>query len=214
MSSSGLPTHLFETYAYYKKNTSSFIRWLSAHNKDTKERSSIISVRELICLANTVISRRITVPVELFHNLGKTIRARTRVSRFFKSVARPEDREALLSHEYFTQALQQIHTDLRELTAKCKHSIRRPDDNALQGNANPFENLHWEDCLQDEKEAQPADRKRAPIQRITAESSGPSLSRRSEKDNIGEFMAIAIYLSVSPSNETSRVAAEFVSLGT
>lgn len=215
MSTTGLPTHLFETYAFYKKNTSSFIRWLSAHNKDARERSSISSVKELLCLANSVISKQVAVPLELYHTLGKTIRARTRVSRFFKRVARPEDHEALVSHEYFTQALQQIHGDLRTLIQNSKNFAGHPDDAIIKRNENPFELLHWEECLKDEDDCQLADQKHVPVPRITAESSDLNHSKGIERDNIGEFMAIALYLSVSLFHTQGFPQADFLcSLGT
>lgn len=196
MSSSGLPAHLFETYAFYKKNTSFFIRWLSMHNKGTKERSSITSVKELICLADSVIEKQVPVPVDVFLNLEKVIRARTRVSRFFKTVARPENQEAHLSHEFFTRALQQIHGDLREMADKCKSSTRSES-------ANLFEYLHWDKSLEDEEEAQPVDHGHTPVQRITTESCCPNQSGGSEKDSVGEFMAISLYLFVSTLNAQS-----------
>lgn len=196
MSSSGLPTHLFETYAFYKQNTSSFIRWLSVHNKDAKERTSINSVKELLALANSVIAKQVTVPVELFHNLGKTIRARTRVSRFFRNAGKNEELEALSSHEFFTQALQQIHGDLRELMQKSRNSASPIDEHFVIENTNPFECLHWEECLKDKEEAQPIDRKNISSSRITGEICCPDHHRAAEKDEIGEFMAIALYLSV------------------
>ena len=196
-----LPGSLFDTYARYKKGTMAFIRWLSAHNEDFTERAYVNSVDELRYLADGVISKRIKIPANQLSGLGETIRARTRVSKFFKTLAQPGDQDITSSHEHFTNTLLQIHQDFHSLAQQSRTSpTSTPTKPTSKLPSNVFECLGSDECIDNDDELAVAERSESSTGMV-AECSRANESKGGENDNIGEFMALAMYLSVSRSDD-------------
>ena len=209
MSPISLPGSLFDTYARYKLGTTAIIRWLSAHVEGTKDRTHVNSVGELRYLANVVIVKHIKVPAGLLQDLKDTIRARIQVSNFFKSLAKPGDQEISSSHEHFTSTLVQIHGDLRRLSkesqttpttsekaTKESRTVAKASKTPTKAPSNVFEFLECDECLSGEVDESIAN------QGFKESSAAPEHShiselKRVERDGIGDFMALAMYLSVS-----------------
>lgn len=148
MSTAGLPGSLFDTYAFYKKSTTTIIQWLSAHSSRTKARNHIDSTRDLIYLTEAVVKNQIKVPNDILQILRKTIRARTRVGKFFKKLAASKEDDAASSHEFFTSVLQRVYNDLRGLAEEEPETPTTPEcDQCRLSNA--FEHLHTESCPED-----------------------------------------------------------------
>lgn len=148
MSSAGLPSSLFDTYAFYKKSTTTIIQWLSAHGGRAKARNHIDSTRDLIYLTDTVIKKQIKVPNDILQILKKTIRARARVGKFFKKLAASEDDDAASSHEFFTSVLQRVYNDLRGLAEEEQEVPITPEREQFKL-TNAFAHLHTENCPDD-----------------------------------------------------------------
>lgn len=199
-----LPASLFDTYASYKQGTIAFIRWLSVQSGDVKARATVNSVDELRYLAKKVISRRIEIPTSLLSDLRDTIRARTRVSNFFKTLAKSGDQDICSSHEHFTATLQQVYRDFHALTPK---SLKSPATAPTTPNkprpklpANVFECLSSDECAGSEDDWLAVEQCEAPSG-IVPKCSQVKESKGSENDDIGDFMALAMYLSVSRSRD-------------
>lgn len=197
-----LPGSLFDTYACYKKGTIAFIRWLSAHNDDAPERAFVNSVDELRYLANAVISKRVKIPAGLLRGLRQTIRARTRVSKFFKTLAESADQDVSSSHEHFTATLLQIHGDLQSLAQESQTSPATapttPSKRPSKLPSNLFECLKSDEDVDSEDDLSLAEKCESPSGSVP-ECSRVNESKGSENDDIGHFMALAMYLSVSRS---------------
>lgn len=204
MSPVSLPGSLFDTYARYKLGTTAIIRWLSAHVEGTKERTYVNSVGELRHLANMVLVKHINVPTALLQDLRDTIRARMQVSNFFKSLTKPGDQEISSSHEHFTGTLIQIHGDLRRLS---KESLQKASKESrttkaskppTKTHSNVFEFLECDECICGEDDEFIAEQDSFEA-RATPEYSHICEPKGIERDGIGDFMALAMYLSVSRS---------------
>ncbi len=205
MSPISLPGSLFDTYKCYKNGTTTFIRWLTAQEQEHDEgaplRAYVKSVDELKLLANSVLSKRKKLPTSLSWGLRDTIYARTRVSKFFKSLAGPGDREITSSHEHFTRTLLQIYHDFQGLA-----KVARPppsSEKSLKRPSNVFEFLGFDDCVSSEDDQPVLKDHRNHSRRVFAcgcvEECCSNDSTVPGNDNIGEFMALAMYLSVCQS---------------
>lgn len=196
-----LPAFLFDTYASYKNGTITFIRWLSSHaseKDDASERPYVKSVDELRCLAESVLARRIKMPSSLSWTLRETIRDRTQVSKFFKTLAFPGDNGVTSSHEHFTRTLQHIFYEFEALSKTCRPPPTRALTSAVSRPSNIFEFLGSDGYISDDEQSVLEDYNRTPPQKVLdcgCVSHFPEL----ENDKIGEFMGLAIYLSVCPS---------------
>lgn len=197
-----LPGSLFDTYACYKKGTIAFIRWLSAHNEDVTERAYVNSVDELRYLANTVILKRIQIPATLLSGLRETIRARTRVSKFFKTLAEPGDQDISSSHEHFTHTLLQIYRDFHSLTQQSRTSPTptTPTQPTTKLPSNAFECLGSDECIGNDDDSSVSEKSESSAGMVP-ECNRVKESKGSESDDIGDFMALAMYLSVSRSSD-------------
>lgn len=206
-----LPGSLFDTYACYKKGTIAFIRWLSAQDEDATERAYVNSVEELKYLANTVISKRIKIPAILLSSLKETIRARTRVSKFFKTLAKPGDQEMSSSHEHFTATLLNIYHDFHALTQPSRTSAAsaptRPAKPSSKLPSNVFECLPADECKDGEDDFSVPEKSQSPSGSVP-KCSRVNESKGSENDDIGAFMALAMYLSVSRSDDVHGMRAD------
>ena len=195
MASNGLPGSLFEFYAFYKKGTRALISWLSANGTNVTERTYVKSVEELKYLANTVISRRIQMSASLLRDLKDTVRARTRVSKFFKSLAKPGDQEQTSSHEYFTATLLQIHEEFQQLAKSAKTSSVSSPVTSTKPPSNVFEHLQNDKRTNNDHGSPTSPRRVTPTESVDQPSRPDEVSRM-KSDDIGEFMALAMYLSV------------------
>ena len=148
MSTAGLPSSLFDTYAFYKKSTTTIIQWLSVQSGRTKARHHIGSTRDLIYLTEAVVRNEIKVPNDILQVLRRTIRARTRVGKFFKKLAASKDDDAASSHEFFTSVLQRVYNDLRGLAEEEPESLTTQECEKCRL-SNAFEHLHTESCPED-----------------------------------------------------------------
>lgn len=204
-----LPGSLFDTYACYKKGTISFIRWLSAHNADATERAYVKSVDELRYLANTVISKRVQIPADLLRGLRKTIRARTRISKYFKTLAEAGDQDVSSSHEHFTGTLLQIHRDLQSLIQASPTSPAAPSTTPTKRRSKPpanvFEYLNSDESFSSDDDLSGTEKCESPSGSV-AECSRINEAKGSENDDIGDFMALAMYLSVGQSNDMDGIS--------
>lgn len=199
MAPASLPGELFETYAFYKKGTIAFIRWLSEQSGEAKERASVNSVDELRYLAKKVISKHIEIPTSLLSDLRETVRARTFVSKFFKSLAKPGDRDICSSHEHFTTTLQQIYRDFLALTPKSPKSPATAPTTPTKRSklpANVFECLSSDEGVGSEDDCSVVEQCEARSGSVP-KCSRAKKSKKTGNDNIGDFMALALYLSVS-----------------
>lgn len=200
MSPINLPAFLFDTYARYKNGTITFIRWLSSHasENDSSERPDVKSVDELRSLAENVLERRIKMPSSISCTLRETIRDRTQVSKFFKTLAFPGDNRLTSSHEHFTRTLQHIFYDFEALSKKSRPPPTRVLTSVVSRPSNIFEFLGSDGCLSDDEQSSLEAYNKTSPQKILGcgcVSHFPEL----EIDKIGEFMALAMYLSVCPS---------------
>lgn len=211
----GLPASLFDTYASYKSGTMTFIRWLSSYasENDTSARHYVKSVDELRCLAETVLARRVKLPSSLSCTLRETIRDRTRVSKFFKTLAFPGDNRVTSSHEHFTLTLQHIFYDFEALSKPSRPPAPRPAPRALTSvvskPSNIFEFLASDGCVSDDEPSVLEEYSRTPPQKMLdcgCVSHFPEL----ENDKIGEFMGLAMYLSVCLSLNLLRRYTDFL----
>lgn len=205
-----LPAFLFDTYASYKNGTITFIRWLSsnASENDASERSDVKSVDELRSLAENVLARRIKMPSNLSWTLRETIRDRTQVSKFFKTLAFPGDNYATSSHEYFTRTLQHIFYDFEALSKTSRPPLTRALTSVVSRSSNIFEFLCSDGCVSDDEQSSLEDYNKTSPQKILdcgCVSHFPEL----ENDKIGEFMGLAMYLSVCPSPNLLRRYTDF-----
>lgn len=148
MSTAGLPSSLFDTYAFYKKSTTTIIQWLSVQSGRTKARNHIDCTRDLIHLTQTVIKTKVKVPNDILQILSRTIRARTRVGKFFKKLAASKGDDAASSHEFFTSVLQRVYNDLRGLAEEEQETPTTPECEQCRL-SNAFEHLHTESCPED-----------------------------------------------------------------
>lgn len=205
-----LPAFLFDTYASYKNGTIIFIRWLSSHasEDDASERPYVKSVDELRSLAENVLARRIKMPSSLSWTLKETIRDRTQVSKFFKTLAFPGDNDVTSSHEHFTSTLQRIFYDFEALSKTSRPPTARALTSVVSRPSNIFEFLGSDGCISDDEQSVLEDYNRTPPQNILdcgCVSHFPEL----ENDKIGEFMDLAMYLSVCPSPNHVRRYTDF-----
>lgn len=205
-----LPAFLFDTYASYKNGTITFIRWLSSHasENDASERPDVKSVDELRSLAENVLARRIKMPSSISWTLRETIRDRTQVSKFFKTLAFPGDNRVTSSHEHFTRTLQHIFYDFEALSKTSRPPPTRVLTSVVSRPSNIFEFLGSDGCISDDDQPSFEDYNRTPPQKILdcgCVSHFPEL----ENDKIGEFMGLAMYLSVCPSPNLLRTYADF-----
>lgn len=208
MTTAGLPSALFDTYAFYKKSTTMIIQWLSVQGGRTKARNHIDSTRDLIHLTETVIKQQIRVPSHILQILRRTIRARTRVGKFFRKLAASEDDDAASSHEFFTSVLQRVYNDLRGLAEEEQGMSTSPESEQFKL-SNAFEHLHTEscpdDCL-DECLEREDDRTHEGIEQQSRGLSRQSrrMTRRIrsriassvENDYVNDFMTLSTYLLV------------------
>lgn len=208
MSPAGLPSSLFDTYAFYKKSTTTIIQWLSVQGGRATARNHIDSTRDLIYLTETVIKNQIKVPNHILQILRRTIGARTRVAKFFKKLAASEDDDAASSHEFFTNILQRIYNDLRGL-AEEEQEVLNPQDREQVKLSNTFEHLHTEncpedcldDCLECENDISLVGN-RNPPRGISRQSRRMTRRIRSkiassiENDYVNDFMTLSTYLMV------------------
>lgn len=206
-----LPASLFDTYASYKSGTMTFIRWLSSHasGNDTSERQYVKSVDELRCLAENVLASRVKMPSSLSWTLRETIRDRTRVSKFFKTLAFPGDNGVTSSHEHFTLTLQHIFYDFEALSKPSRPPPPRALTSVVSKPSNIFEFLGSDGCISDDEPSVLEDYSRTPPQKMLdcgCVSHFPEL----ENDKIGEFMGLAMYLSVCPSLDLLRRYTDFL----
>ncbi|KAI9724024.1 MAG: hypothetical protein M1812_000742 [Candelaria pacifica] len=109
-----LPFCLYELYSDYKKGTRTIIEWLVAHGSvHGANRSWIVTVRDLVQLADNVKMRSIEVPITVASTLRDTIEARAQLSHYFtRSSATQTDLPADSSHEFFTSSLKGIYEKL------------------------------------------------------------------------------------------------------
>lgn len=210
MSPVGLPGSLFDTYARYKLGTTAIIRWLSEQVEGTKERTYVNSVGDLRHLANMVTMKHIKAPAGVLQDLQDTIHARMEVSNFFKSLAEPGEREISSSHEHFTGILIQIHGDLRRLAKEFQIAPATSDKGINRSRSakipralpktlsNVFECLNCDECIYSEDDEFNAEQRSVETHK-RREYSHISASKGTERDGIGDFMALAMYLSVSRS---------------
>lgn len=201
MASISLPAFLFDTYASYKNGTMTFIRWLSsnASENDASERPYVKSVDELRYLADNVLARRIKMPSNLSWTLRDTIRDRTRVSKFFKTLAFPGDNGVSSSHEHFTSTLHHIFYDFEAMSKKTSRpSPSRVLTSAVSKPSNSFEFLGSDGCISDGEQSVLEHYNRTPPQK-TLDCGCASHFPEFANDRISEFMGLAMYLSVCPS---------------
>ena len=198
MSSAGLPSYLFDTYAFYKKSTSAFIQWLSLHSGRAEARAHINSTRDLIYMTEVCVKKRIKVPIDILQTLRRTIRARTRVGKFFKKLAPSEDNGGATSHEFFTGVLQQVYTDLRKVTEEAQATVSASEPEQFKLN-NAFGHLHTEDCPEDctEDEDQISCEKCEKRAKRVARKKRLKVAVNIGNDYVNEFMALSTYLLVS-----------------
>ncbi|MCJ1467159.1 hypothetical protein MMC07_005781 [Pseudocyphellaria aurata] len=198
MMSLSLPGSLFDTYSFYKKGTIAFIRWLSAQDKKAAGRAFVNSVDELRYLADAAIAKRVKIPAGVLSDLKETIRARTRVSKFFKALAKPSDQDVSSSHEYFTATLLQIHRDLTALTQQSRTASATahttPNKSPPKRSANVFGCLECDDCIGNDNDWSVGEKCASPSE-VAPTCVLVNESAASTNDDIGEFMALAVYLS-------------------
>ena len=208
MSTAGLPSSLFDTYAFYKKSTTTIIQWLSDQSGRTKARYHIDSTRDLFSLTETVVKKQIKVPNHILQTLRRTIRARARVGKFFKKLASSKEDDGASSHEFFTSVLQRVYNDLRGLAEEDQEILTTPDREHFQL-SNVFEHLHTEscpeDCLDDclkceDDRAHEGNKKQS--KGTPRHSRGISRTMRSKiesnvgNDYVNDFMTLSTYLLV------------------
>lgn len=161
------------------------------------------SVDELKCLAENVLARRVKMPSSLSWTLRETIRDRTRVSKFFKTLAFPGDNGLTSSHEHFTLTLRLIFCDFEALSKTSRPPPPRALTSVVSKPSNIFEFLGSDGCISDDEQSVLEDYNSTPPQKMLdcgCFSHFPEL----ENDNIGEFMGLAMYLSVCPSHNLLR----------
>lgn len=149
-------------------------------------------------MTEVCIKERIKVPNDILQNLRKTIRARTRVGKFFKNAAASEDHGGVTSHEFFTGVLQQVYTDLRKVAKEAQDTPITLEREPFRLN-NAFEHLHTEDFPEDCTE----DEDKISCEECEKQQKGATRKNRFkvavniENDYVNEFMALSTYLLVS-----------------
>ncbi|KAI9705500.1 MAG: hypothetical protein M1836_006255 [Candelina mexicana] len=82
-----LPFCLYELYSSYKKGTRTITEWLVAHGSvDGANRSWVVTVRDLVQLADNVKRKSIEVPITVASTMRDTIEARAQLSHYFTSL--------------------------------------------------------------------------------------------------------------------------------
>ncbi len=99
-----LPFCLYELYSDYKKGTRTIIEWLVAHGSvHGAVRNWVVTVRELVQLADNVKKRSIEVPTNVAATLRDTIEARAQLSHYFTRSSNTLDALSVnSSHVFFT----------------------------------------------------------------------------------------------------------------
>ncbi|KAF2101264.1 hypothetical protein NA57DRAFT_72706 [Rhizodiscina lignyota] len=110
MSTVTLSKDLFDVYESYKKATIQVIRWLSRNSGCDYERGYLSSINELRYFADYVILNQIEIPDDLIRVFRLAIRARKRLTCFYKR--KGADNDSTEAHVYFNETFESVFHDL------------------------------------------------------------------------------------------------------
>ena len=197
-----LPGHLFDKYRLYKLGTASVVKWMVAQSKGGSHHGFIRSVHELEHLHSSVLSTSVEVPVAILKTLRASIVARTQISQFFRQFQDDDVKGSNSTHEYFTDALRRLYSELRVRTKPAKQRQRGVQQEQKQVFANGFDCL---ECYEPDAESDLPLTIPKPCYINNETVSSPSRGRclaPVPEDTIGEYMALQSYLKVWNSAES------------
>ncbi|KAF6224723.1 hypothetical protein HO133_009916 [Letharia lupina] len=121
-----IPPSLFDLYVQYKQDTRAIIAWLMSHGTNKIKSLHNISIRDLLGLAEVVQKKAVVMPDSIDFQFRQVIAARTQLSNFFRTKSGPEVTvEDTVNHEFFTESLTKIYTDLYGCCAKPVEDRKR-----------------------------------------------------------------------------------------
>lgn len=184
-----LPSHLYETYASYKKGTIDVIQWLHNNSGSSGGQSfDLYSIRQIQDLTDAAIAKGTPVSSTILETLRKTINARKKIGEYFKVSDNPATKEANACHDAFTTMLLAVYKSLCALRDDIK-----PQVNACRP-TNMFEYL---DCDSPDELDLP-EQPRSIVESSLRTSPGKVDSRLNKgQDTISEIMALSMYFLVS-----------------
>lgn len=143
-----LSRDLFDVYADYKKSTNEVIRWLSRHSDGCEERSYLSSIRELRYFADCVIRKSISIPDELLSTFRQAIRARKRLTKFYKECT-GADQGSTETHTYFNETFEGVFKDLCQFCRRVSCHCAEVDTEQSQELSNRYSALSDRTDLED-----------------------------------------------------------------
>ena len=96
-------SNLFDTYVQYKKDTRAIVAWLLNNGPREDIDKDHLSVRDLICIAETICAKAVQMPEIVAFHFRQAIAARRHLSQAFRRAEGSRaDAPGTEDHEFFT----------------------------------------------------------------------------------------------------------------